>query len=59
VLNRSSFIGLSVGAGYMLEVNPDTRPDIYQVSYVAFQLAGRTCNVKNVNVRLLFVAKAL
>lgn len=59
MLNPSSFIGLSVRAGYMLEVNPDTRPDIYQVSYAAFQLAGRTCNVKNANVRSLLVAKAL
>ena len=26
---------------YMLEPDPDRRPDIYQVSYVAFRLAGR------------------
>lgn len=26
---------------YMLEPDPDRRPDIYQVSYVAFKLAGR------------------
>ncbi|XP_041816023.1 AP2-associated protein kinase 1-like isoform X2 [Chelmon rostratus] len=33
---------------YMLEPDPDKRPDIYQVSYFAFKLAQRTCPVQNV-----------
>ncbi|XP_044029574.1 AP2-associated protein kinase 1-like isoform X2 [Siniperca chuatsi] len=33
---------------YMLEPEPDKRPDIYQVSYFAFKLAQRTCPVQNV-----------
>uniref|UniRef100_A0A8C7YAA5 non-specific serine/threonine protein kinase n=1 Tax=Oryzias sinensis TaxID=183150 RepID=A0A8C7YAA5_9TELE len=33
---------------YMLEPDPDQRPDIYQVSYFAFRLAQRTCPVQNV-----------
>ncbi|XP_068608615.1 AP2-associated protein kinase 1 [Brachionichthys hirsutus] len=33
---------------YMLEPEPDRRPDIYQVSYFAFKLAQRTCPVQNV-----------
>nr|CAI5855553.1 unnamed protein product [Callosobruchus analis] len=32
---------------YMLEPDPDIRPDIYQVSCVAFQLLGRENPVKN------------
>ncbi|XP_056630202.1 BMP-2-inducible protein kinase [Diorhabda sublineata] len=32
---------------YMLETDPDQRPDIYQVSYVAFKLIGRENPVKN------------
>lgn len=38
--------------GYMLEPDPDKRPDIYQVSYFAFKLAQRTCPVQNVKVSL-------
>ncbi|XP_040270382.1 AP2-associated protein kinase 1 isoform X11 [Bufo bufo] len=34
---------------YMLEPDPDTRPDIYQVSYFAFKLAKRECPVPNVH----------
>ncbi|XP_034025441.1 LOW QUALITY PROTEIN: AP2-associated protein kinase 1-like [Thalassophryne amazonica] len=34
---------------YMLEPDPDTRPDIYQVSYFAFKLARRESPVPNVN----------
>ncbi|KAL4149341.1 hypothetical protein QTP88_003306 [Uroleucon formosanum] len=34
---------------YMLEVEPDLRPDIFQVSYIAFQLAGKDCPVQNLN----------
>ncbi|XP_059213750.1 AP2-associated protein kinase 1 isoform X2 [Centropristis striata] len=33
---------------YMLEPDPDKRPDIYQVSFLAFKLAQRTCPVQNV-----------
>ncbi|XP_051964411.1 AP2-associated protein kinase 1 isoform X2 [Xyrauchen texanus] len=32
---------------YMLELDPDVRPDIYQVSYFAFKLAGKECPVQN------------
>jgi hypothetical protein len=38
--------------GFMLEVEPDTRPDIFQVASVAFRLAGRDNSIKNFNVRL-------
>ncbi|XP_053275876.1 AP2-associated protein kinase 1 isoform X8 [Pleuronectes platessa] len=34
---------------YMLEPDPDKRPDIYQVSYFAFKLARRECPVPNVH----------
>lgn len=34
---------------YMLEVDPEKRPDIFQVSYVAFTLAGRDCPVQNLH----------
>ncbi|XP_029299900.1 AP2-associated protein kinase 1-like isoform X2 [Cottoperca gobio] len=33
---------------YMLEPDPEKRPDIYQVSHFAFKLAQRTCPVQNV-----------
>ncbi|XP_034047441.1 AP2-associated protein kinase 1 isoform X2 [Thalassophryne amazonica] len=33
---------------YMLEPEPERRPDIFQVSYFAFKLAQRTCPVQNV-----------
>jgi hypothetical protein len=39
-------------AGFMLEVDPDTRPDIFQVASVAFRLAGRENSIKNFDVRL-------
>ncbi|XP_054711849.1 AP2-associated protein kinase 1-like isoform X2 [Uloborus diversus] len=32
---------------YMLETEPEKRPDIFQVSYVAFKIAGRECPVSN------------
>ncbi|KAM8885592.1 BMP-2-inducible protein kinase isoform 2-T2 [Spinachia spinachia] len=32
---------------YLLDPEPEKRPDIYQVSYFAFQLAGRDCPVPN------------
>ncbi|XP_029112408.1 AP2-associated protein kinase 1-like isoform X6 [Scleropages formosus] len=34
---------------YMLEPDPDKRPDIYQVSYFAFKLARRDCPIQNVH----------
>lgn len=37
-------------AGYMLEPDPDNRPDIYQVSYLAFQLRKINCPVHNPSV---------
>ncbi|KFM68949.1 AP2-associated protein kinase 1, partial [Stegodyphus mimosarum] len=32
---------------YMLEIEPEKRPDIFQVSYVAFKIAGKECPVPN------------
>ncbi|KAI5703107.1 hypothetical protein M8J75_007763 [Diaphorina citri] len=34
---------------YMLELDPDKRPDIYQVSYVTFTIAGKENPVQNLN----------
>uniref|UniRef100_A0A8B9KF40 non-specific serine/threonine protein kinase n=1 Tax=Astyanax mexicanus TaxID=7994 RepID=A0A8B9KF40_ASTMX len=34
---------------YMLEPDPDIRPDIYQVSHFAFKLARKDCSVQNVH----------
>ncbi|XP_019716240.1 AP2-associated protein kinase 1 isoform X10 [Hippocampus comes] len=34
---------------YILEPDPDKRPDIYQVSYFAFKLNGRECPVPNLH----------
>ncbi|XP_072570559.1 BMP-2-inducible protein kinase-like isoform X1 [Paramormyrops kingsleyae] len=33
---------------YMLEPDQEKRPDIFQVSHLAFEIAGRTCPVPNV-----------
>ncbi|XP_072491450.1 AP2-associated protein kinase 1 isoform X18 [Notamacropus eugenii] len=33
---------------YMLEPDPDKRPDIYQISYFSFKLAKRDCPIQNV-----------
>lgn len=35
---------------FMLEVDPEKRPDIYQVSYIAFLFRGKHCPVPNMNV---------
>lgn len=35
---------------YMLEPDPDLRPDIYQVSCIAFDLLGRPNPIKNFKV---------
>ena len=37
----------NVFEGYILEPDPDSRPDIYQVSSVAFQLRKMACPVMN------------
>ncbi|XP_012062779.1 PREDICTED: uncharacterized protein LOC105626079 [Atta cephalotes] len=34
---------------YMLEPDPDIRPDIYQVSAIAFQIQGKECPVQNLH----------
>ncbi|XP_017323051.2 AP2-associated protein kinase 1 isoform X11 [Ictalurus punctatus] len=34
---------------YMLEPDPDIRPDIYQVSHFAFRLARKDCPVQNIH----------
>ena len=36
--------------GYILNPDPDNRPDIFQVSYVAFKLRGLDCPVVNTKV---------
>lgn len=36
--------------GYMLEPDPDKRPDIFQVSFIAFSLLGKECPVQNLYV---------
>lgn len=36
----------------MLEPDPEKRPDIYQISYFAFKMAGRECPVPNLHVSL-------
>ncbi|KAF4533543.1 hypothetical protein B566_EDAN001028 [Ephemera danica] len=35
--------------GYMLDPDPDRRPDIFQVSHVAFSLLGKECPVQNLH----------
>jgi hypothetical protein len=45
---------LSFLPAYMLEKDPSKRPDIYQVCYVAFQLAGKENPVPNMNVSSSF-----
>lgn len=42
--------------GYMLEPDVEKRPDIYQVSYFAFKLAGKECPVPNLFVSITSVA---
>ncbi|XP_027007308.2 AP2-associated protein kinase 1 isoform X1 [Tachysurus fulvidraco] len=38
---------------YMLEPDPDIRPDIYQVSHFAFRLAHKDCPVQNIHNSLI------
>ena len=37
-------------AGFVLNPDPENRPDIFQVSYAAFKLRGLDCPVPNVMV---------
>ena len=39
-------------AEYMLTVDPDKRPDIYQASYVAFKISGRETPIQNLHVSI-------
>ena len=41
-------------SAYMLETDPEKRPDIFQVSYAAFRLARKECPVPNMNVSFVF-----
>lgn len=45
--NSKYSIGLHQLIGYMLEPDPDKRPDIYQVSSIAFKLCNKDNPVKN------------
>ena len=47
-------LSLWLFAEYMLEVDPDKRPDIFQVSCIAFKLRGMDCPIPN-----KFVSKPL
>ena len=42
----------------MLTPCPETRPDIFQVSTLAFQLKGDPCPVQNLNVSTLYGTKS-
>lgn len=37
----------------MLEPDPDLRPDIFQVSSIAFQIQGKECPVQNLYVNFI------
>ena len=50
---RKSIFLVSVCIGYMLEPDPDQRPDIFQVSSVAFSLLSKPCPVVNLKVCIL------
>ena len=43
---------LFIPLGYLLTPNPETRPDIYQASYLTFKLKNPSekCPVQNLNV---------
>ena len=43
---------ISISLGYLLTPNPETRPDIYQASYLTFKLKNPSekCPVQNLNV---------
>ena len=41
-------------AEYMLTVDPDKRPDIYQASYIAFKISGRETAIQNLHVSILY-----
>nr|XP_012135003.1 PREDICTED: uncharacterized protein LOC100882026 isoform X2 [Megachile rotundata] len=44
---------------YMLEPDPDIRPDIYQVSVIAFQIQGKECPVQNLHKASIPVLESL
>ncbi|XP_076766823.1 numb-associated kinase isoform X2 [Xylocopa sonorina] len=44
---------------YMLEPDPDNRPDIYQVSVIAFQIQSKECPVQNLHKVLTPVLESL
>lgn len=46
-------------AAYMLEEDPEKRPDIYQVSCIAFQLAGKKSPIPNMNVCIITTLKLI
>ena len=46
-----SFRSFSVVLEYMLTVDPSQRPDIFQVSHVAFEMARKPNPVQNIEVR--------
>lgn len=48
-------ISLYLFPGYMLEPDPDLRPDIYQVAHHAFKLAQKQNMVLNVNVSTVYL----
>lgn len=48
-------INVDCFSGYMLEPDADKRPDIYQVSYVAFSLLSKDCPVQNLHVSVILV----
>lgn len=44
---------------YMLETDPEKRPDIFQVSWLAFELLGKACPIDNPNKSTLPVINKL
>ena len=42
---------------FMLEPDPAKRPDIYQVSYLAFSMAQRQCPISNFEVGSYYMLK--
>lgn len=50
VITQNKFRYHLLCAEYLLAVNPDERPDIFQASYVAFDIGGWPCPVHNLHV---------
>ena len=55
----SCIMDFSSLSGYMLEVDPDKRPDIFQAAYLAFRLTGRECPIPNLTVSSDITVKSL